>query len=213
MAKFKKIAIYVVSGLVILFIGSGIGSSGAKVTLNEKKVNAEQLDKEITSLKADKKKEIGEVSKAKKEHKDIFDTIANKDKAIADQQKAKQDLDVLNGQLKDIQSKIDQANNDLKSKQDELASVSGQIVKAQGDPKKLGAGQYIVGKDIPAGRYTAHALGSGSNFFVYDGSSGSAKVNTILGNEAGLGSGDYTFFCSDNDIIETHESVQLTPVQ
>jgi hypothetical protein len=63
------------------------------------------------------------------------------------------------------------------------------------------------------GRYVAHALGSGSNFFLYDGGSGSPKVNTILGTAGGIGSGNYTFFCGEGDIIETHESVQLTPAK
>lgn len=121
---------------------------------------------------------------------------------------------------KDIDAKLTEAKKglsdtgaQLKDTQAKLASATGELQKAEGAPKKLGAGQYVVGKDIQAGRYVAHALGRGSNFFVHDAGSGLAKVNTILGTAGGIGTGDYTFFCDDGDIIETHELVQLTAVK
>jgi hypothetical protein len=115
--------------------------------------------------------------------------------------------------LNEAKKGLSDAQAQLKDTEAKLASATGQLQKSEGAPKKLGSGQYVVGKDIPAGRYTAHALGRGLNFFVYDGGSGSANVKTILGSAGGIGSGDYTFFCNDGDIIETHESVQLTPVE
>lgn len=130
------------------------------------------------------------------------------DKALALSNKT----DELKQQISDSEDKLNSLKSDIKGKEGKLSSLTGQIVKAKGSPKTLGAGQYVVGKDIPAGRYKAHALGRGSNFFVYD-SDGSPSVNTILGNAGGIGSGDYTFFCDDGNIIETDESVQLIPVK
>jgi hypothetical protein len=78
-------------------------------------------------------------------------------------------------------------------------------------PVTLGSGEYIVGKDVPTGRYKASGS---SNLMVYGQGGkkgGNIKVNTILGN-GDVGSGDYTFWAEDGDLIETHAKLKLTPV-
>lgn len=211
--KSKKFWIKVAALVVAISIIYSMGNSNAKVDLNKEKVDYDQL---VSAIK-DKQKEVDSVQSklddinnqynAKSaEFEEAKKVVANKndmDKQILD----------LSKQIDDKKSQISGLDGQIKSKNDELSSLSGQIVKAKGAPKTLGSGQYVVGKDIPEGRYTAHALASGSNFFVYDGSSGSSKVNTILGKADGLGTGDYTFFCSSGDIIKTEEPVSLTPVQ
>ncbi|MYL62130.1 hypothetical protein GLW07_02045 [Bacillus hwajinpoensis] len=85
------------------------------------------------------------------------------------------------------------------------------MVKKNEEPIKLTAGQYIVGSDIPEGRYQVTNIGEGTNFFVYD-PSGLPKVNTILGDSI-VGTGDFVFFTSDGDMIETLGPVKLIPVE
>lgn len=229
---FKTKTFKIIAGIVVAFfvlcIGSAMGSSDAKSNIGKETVTYVDLLNKVDSAKsklkdennqlADAQMTIAQGESAKKELNDaeakLKDAQAELDKKLADGQK---DIDAkladANKQLSNNQAKANDLQSQVDAKQKELDSLTGQVVKASGAPKRLSSGQYVVGKDIPAGRYTVHALGSGSNFFVYDGSDGSAKVNTILGNADGLGSGDYTFFCSDKDIIETHEPVQLTPVQ
>lgn len=211
----------IIGAFVLIFIGAGIGSSGAEATVHDKKMDVTALDKEIGKVK----KDLSSMKKNKDETKAIIDKKDSATKELAATEAKLKDIKgTLDQELtegrKDIDAKLAEAKKglsdvqaQLKDTQGKLASATGQLQKAEGAPKKLGSGQYVVGKDIPAGRYIAHALGSGSNFFVYDGSGGSAKVNTILGSAGGIGSGDYTFFCDDGDIIETHESVQLSPVK
>ncbi|MEH7332529.1 hypothetical protein V7161_07830 [Neobacillus drentensis] len=221
MKKYLKIAGIILGAFVLIFIGAGIGSSGAETTVHDKKMDITALDKEISKLKKD-------VSSLKKDRDEAQTIIDKKDSAQKELTESEAKLKDIKGTLdkeladgrKDIDAKLAEAKKglsdaeaQLKDTQAKLASATGQLQKAEGAPKKLGSGQYVVGKDIPAGRYVAHALGRGSNFFVYDGDSGSAKVNTILGSAGGIGTGDYTFFCDEGDIIETHESVQLTTVK
>jgi exonuclease VII large subunit len=194
--KFKSIAIYSVSSIVLLLIGSAIGSSGAQTTLNGKKMDAETLEKQINQLKT-------ELNDLKEKNKEAFDIVANKDKA-------KTELDKLQKELASTKSQLDNANSQLADKQKELAVLSGQIQEAKSAPKTLQAGFYVVGSDIPAGRYKATPIGSGSNFIVYDGEM--PVVNTILGND-GLGVPSYTFDCKDGEKIQTEAPVQLTPLQ
>lgn len=48
-------------------------------------------------------------------------------------------------------------------------------------PFTLGAGQYVVGEDIPAGKYTCTAVSGGGNFIGSVESLGRAGLNEILG--------------------------------
>ncbi|MEW4211715.1 hypothetical protein Q0O85_24565 [Priestia megaterium] len=53
-------------------------------------------------------------------------------------------------------------------------------------------------------------MGRGTNFIFY-GDDGSAVVNPILGTSNG--SGDYVFFATDGEIIQTEGQVKLIPVE
>ncbi|MCM3570317.1 hypothetical protein [Neobacillus mesonae] len=221
MKKILKIAGIIIGAIVFILIGTGIGSSGAEATVNGKKMDITSLDKEISKMK----KDLNSIKQERNEAKAIIDKKDAAEEELADAEAKLKDIKgTLDKELaegrKDVDAKLQGAKKELSNTQAKLketkaklASATGQLQKAEGAPKKLGSGQYVVGKDIPAGRYNAHALGRGSNFFVYDGASGSAKVNTILGTAGGIGTGDYTFFCQDGDIIETHEPVRLTPVK
>ncbi|PKH10156.1 hypothetical protein CXF70_11425 [Planomicrobium sp. MB-3u-38] len=78
------------------------------------------------------------------------------------------------------------------------------------EPIQLSAGTFIVGQDVPPGRYKAEPVGRGSNFQTYD-DSGSIDVNTILGGT--YGEAEYIFYVFDGYIIENHSTATLTPVE
>ena len=141
-------------------------------------------------------------------------------KVVFDQAKALVDQkDQLTQQISDsketissLEEKAKNLNAEIDNKQSELDKITGEIKVKKEAPIFLNSGQYIVGKDIPAGRYRATNIGEGSNFFVYD-ESGEAVVNTILGDPSTGGTGDYVFFCDDGNIIQTEARVKLIPVE
>jgi cell division protein FtsL len=201
MKKVKKIAIYVVSAIVLLFIGSGIGSSGAKTTLDGEKVTASQLEKKIS----DDKSKLSGLNDQLAESQTTLVKAGDAKKELSDIQPK---IDDAKKQLSDTQSKVGDLQSQLDAKQKQLDSLKGQIAQAADAPKTLPAGNWSVGKDIPAGRYTATPIGEGSNFAVED--NGSYPVNTILGSN---GVPSYTFDCSEGQTIQTEAPVKLTPVE
>lgn len=110
-------------------------------------------------------------------------------------------LNIKNEELKNLSSQVEQ-------KQTELDKLNGDIIQAKGQPITLPAGQFVVGNDVPAGRYN---VSGSSNFFVYS-SSGRLKVNTILGNGY-VGRGDYVCTLDTGDNIENHARTTFTPIQ
>jgi hypothetical protein len=74
------------------------------------------------------------------------------------------------------------------------------------------AGQLVVGKDIPAGRYKVTAIGRGDNFFVYN-SSGENLVNTIIYSNSDLGVPEYVTLLSDGDVVDAHSPFKYQPVE
>lgn len=194
--KVFKIVGTVVAGFVILFMGSAIGSSEAKTTLDGHLVNANQLEKKINDDKS--------------KLKDLNNQLGDAQNTITQAKDAQGQLDDTNSKFSDAKSQLDDVNSQLADKQKQLNSLTGQIAKATGQPKTIPAGQFNIGDGgIAAGRYTVTPIGEGSNFFIYD-SNGLATVNTILGS---MGVPSYTFDCEDGDTLKTEAPVKLTPVQ
>ena len=115
---------------------------------------------------------------------------------------------------KEVTQKMDNVHEALKVDKTEVPIKKIEAPKKKEIPRKpviLGAGKHIAGKDFPIGRYKATNVGRGSNFIVY-GSDKNLKENTILGNGT-IGSGDYTFWAENGDLIDTHAKVKLIPVK
>ncbi len=205
--------------IILLIIGIVIGNKTAKVDLNNQKISAEKLQKEISQLKNQKKDLSNSTSKLNDVNKQItdaetkLDDLKKQNQEVLDLVKDKDDLkkeyDKAASQLSDIKKQLSDAKSDLDSTNDQVDKASGTLQQAKGEPKTLSAGNYVVGSDLPAGRYKAVPVGEGSNFFVRD-PGGSTYVNTILGND---GEASYTFECSNGDTIETESSVKLIPLK
>lgn len=104
---------------------------------------------------------------------------------------------------------LENINSQISQKQAELNQLTGNIAQAKGQPISLQAGQFIVGKDIPEGRYN---VSGSSNFIVHDGFTGRIKVNTILG-YGYVGDGDYICTLDNGDEINNHAPSTLTPIE
>ena len=91
--------------------------------------------------------------------------VANKNQLTSEVDKLGKDVEAKEGEV----GKLD---GDIQAKNSELQKLTEGVKAKQEEPRMLGAGEYIVGKDIPAGRYKAAAVGRGSNFVVFDSKSG-----------------------------------------
>jgi hypothetical protein len=186
-------------GIAIVF---SMGSNSASVDLGKEKV---KLDK-LTSMVKYEQKKLDAIDKEYKSKSTEFEAAK---KVVADKTSAENQIADLNKQIDSKKGEISGLDSQIKAKNDQLSSLTGQIQAKNEAPKVLPAGEFIVGKDVPASRYKAVPNGEGSNFVVYS-SSGSLKVNTILGS---IGVNEYVFFAESGDQIKTGASVKLIPVQ
>lgn len=122
------------------------------------------------------------------------------------------DKQTYNSNLQEYIDKKDSYDAEIASMQSDIAALSSQaetIRKSMipnGKGVKLPAGQFIVGKDIPAGRYKV----TGTSNFMID---GSTDVNTILkGPDDDLGVSSYVCTLSDGDSIKAEGADTFTPI-
>ncbi|MFD1039258.1 hypothetical protein ACFQ3N_12770 [Virgibacillus byunsanensis] len=236
MAKFKKLLSNkkILIGLVafiILILGYAVGSGSAKANLDEGKVSYEALLSKIEQLEStiknvestieDKENVLDEVEGKVQEANDKLDEEesklnSKKDEVdeifslIDEKEVFSSDIEALQKELDNKSTEVDEISSLIEVKQSELEKIENSIVKKKAEPIDLLSGEYIVGSDVPAGRYQATNVGRGSNFVVYS-SGGSLKVNTILGDD--WGDGDYVFWAEDGDFIETAAQVKLIPIE
>lgn len=192
----------IICGLIIIililcvFIGYYVGNNSAfdEAVMIEVANARKASDDELLALNqkiADAQKEIdskNEIIKAADEY------AANKEQLEQDYKNKSSELDSLNAQVT--------------SKQAELDTLTGNIVKAKSEPKTLSSGEFVVGSDLPAGRYNV----SGSSNFVVHSSSGKLKVNTILGT-SNVGQGDYVCTLVDGDTMKLSARTTFTPIE
>ncbi|ASN06019.1 hypothetical protein [Virgibacillus necropolis] len=227
MKKLKSMKLWGValSAIVLLIVAYNIGANGAKATVGGEKLRYDEIVKKIDESN-NALNEANNVLKKKeakvKENEVAFqeqeEKLENKRKEVDDALALLDTRDKLNNEIEGLKTEVDglksnrdNIKSDIETKQKELDEIASVIKRKKADPIELLSGQYKVGKDVPEGRYQVTNVGSGTNFVVYD-SDGYPTVNTILGDD-GIGSGDYVFFTSVGDIIETMGQVKLTPVE
>ncbi len=214
----------IVTVLLVLVFVYAVGVESAKVEMGEEKLTAEELqgkvkslEEEVGGLETEKQTLNDEISTLqdeviakeeklsdlKAEHEDVYALVDNKGQL-------EEDVKTLESELGTIQTDIENAKSELDIINGEIAAASGKLQEIDEAPVELASGQYFVGQDFPAGRYKATNVGQGSNFIVYS-SSGTLKVNTILGEDWGYG--DYVFYAEEGDLVETAAKVKLIPVE
>jgi septal ring factor EnvC (AmiA/AmiB activator) len=224
--KKYKILIFSAAAIIFFLIAFNMGISAATVDLEEEKVTYDKLvsriaDKEVEldsknkSLEDLEKKiltkaeELTSVRKRVDENQDIIEEASA---IVNDKENILKDISDIRSQISSKQNELDKLTSDIKAKETELARVTGQIQETEEAPKQLSAGQFLVGKDIPEGRYKVTPIGRGSNFVVYD-SSGSLVTNTILSSIPNHGVSEYVTFLSDGEIIDSSTPAKYTPVK
>lgn len=195
----------------------------AEITESEKEAKDEgekllSIQNEISSAEEQLATETQNLEEAKVKTEEVKKLLDEKENVSADIEKlkkekesTKKEMSKLEDDIKAKKDKVSTLDDTIKAKKKEINQLEETIVKKKEEPIKLTAGQYIVGSDIPEGRYQVTNVGEGTNFFVYD-PSGLPTVNTILGDSI-VGTGDFVFFTSDGDMIETLGPVKLIPVE
>lgn len=187
------VGIIVVLLIITATIGFNVGETQGKTqAVDEVAVRA------LTKIKEENDSELTET-------KQIIENNRETLKAIDDYNANKEQFDK---EISDKFTKLEQLNADVGAKQAELDLLTGEVTKAKSAPKTLSAGQFVVGTDLPVGRYN---VSGSSNFIVYE-ANGRLKVNTILGN-SGIGKGDYVCTLTSGDQMDLHGRTTFTPIQ
>lgn len=192
----------IVTGVaVILIIVAGVWGHSAGYQ--------SKIDSQTLKLDAQYKEAYDKLESTKKE-------LKNNEQALKEVEEYKKNEKELNNKLASVNQEITTKSGELQGlttqveqKQAELDKLNGDIIQAKGQPISLSAGQFIVGKDIPAGRYN---VSGSSNFIVHSGTTGRSKVNTILG-DSWVGDGDYVCTLDVGDEIDNHARATLTPIE
>jgi septal ring factor EnvC (AmiA/AmiB activator) len=212
-----------VGGILVFLIAFSIGTNAASVDLgNEKatyeelverigKKNDELLEKEnsldeINDEITSKAEELSDIEKQIEKNQNTIDEAMD---IIENKESIQNEINDLKRKLSSSEVELSKLSAHIEAKESELAAVTGELREKVEAPKQLSAGQFIVGKDIPSGRYKAVPVGQGSNLFVY-GLDGMSVVNTILGDH---GVPEYVFFAEEGYIIETRAPAKFIPVE
>lgn len=213
-----KISLLVAALILIISVSYSIGKNTATISLEKEKVTYDELQNQIKGKESDLSqltKTLTElettISEKNSTNKELNTEISNKESLLKEVELYSTSKTEKTQEITNLDSEITKLSADIESKKTELASVSEAIIKQKAAPIQLSAGQYIVGQDIPAGRYKAIPVGRGSNLFVFD-TSGSSVVNTILGN-SDISTPEYVFYAFDDYIIETRAAAQFIPVE
>lgn len=179
-----KIREIVIIGVAALLVGAVCGGAGmyayATPVIQSTKSELSQSKTDYSKLQKDRDK-----------------TAAD----LADYERLYGTYNSLNDEVDDLKGKVSDA-------QDQLDALNGEIDKVKGDPIQLPAGEFTVGKDVPAGRYI---ISGDSNFATFD-TTGRTDINTILGGGA-VGSGDYHGYLPEGYYIKNYAPATLTPVE
>lgn len=193
-----------------------VGFNKASVLLNDKKVTADEIDKEIKELQ-NEPESIGEKVEAMEEEE------SSKKADLEGLQIRYEEVSGLVSQKENIQKEIDTLVNQVDEKNGELKKISGEvsnkksvldklnkgILAKKKEPRTLVAGVFEAGKDIPPGRYKVEPVNGFGNYFV----NGGSKVNIILGRGDDLFLPEYVFELYEGDEIEATLSVKYTLVE
>ncbi len=197
MTKELKIVMGISLALIIL-VGIISYRSGFNKNISTRIYSLSEQYREIADKLEETKTEL-------KENENLLNDLKDYEK---NRKELNENLKTKTAELETKSKDLEGINTQISQKQAELDKLNGDIIQAKGQPITLPAGQFVVGNDVPAGRYN---VSGSSNFFVYS-SSGRLKVNTILGNSY-VGRGDYVCTLDTGDNIENHARTTFTPIQ
>lgn len=203
------IAIILVSGAY--FVGTSTTKTkieGKSYTLNElssklveEKKSIDMLNKDTDSKRTDLSELKQDVADLQSEKKDIEELIVNR--STIEEEVAKKEEEKKNKQIE-----LDTVNGSIVEKNAELEKLTYIIVAKKQEPIQMPAGNFVVGTDVPAGRYKIEPNGWSGNYFVNE-----YKTNIILGVGDSFQLSEYIISLKTGDKIEQGLPVKYTAVE
>ncbi|NIK12158.1 hypothetical protein [Alkalibacillus almallahensis] len=206
---FLSTLLVVIAFIIAYQFGYGNGFEDKKALIDEEKVSYESLSEQTNTLQGDLNNYEEKIETKESELDDLETQVDSKNSELEQLIQLEEDRDDLVSEKSTLESDVSDLEDKVNSLETELSNLEGGVEKAEGENKHLGAGHFVVGTDLPEGRYEVYPEGRGSNFVVRN-SGGSLKVNTILGRS---GVESYVFTATEGDTIETEESVRFEPVE
>lgn len=188
---------------MLVFVSYNVGLLGGNTAVGEERMNYKQLMSNMQEVEE-------RLERKKTEFYDLNEEVRILEVEIENKREAIDEALAIYEDRKKIEMEIQELDIVLSKKKDELASITGELKRKEGDPIVLSAGHYVVGKDLPPGRYIAEANGGSGNFFVRN--DGRSKVSVTLG-EGGMREEEYVFFAESGDTMELNTATKFTKVE
>lgn len=160
--------------LVVCLCTAGGLIVGMKLTVNDAAVMAvakskESLDTELTKSASD----LDQLKKEIKSQQPVLEELS-----AYKENKAKYDTEI-----EEKSKQISTLDGQIEAKKEELSKLTGQVDTIKNAPIVLSAGVYVVGSDVPAGKYDIQWISGSGNFF----GDGDNFVNEIFGTHTSYG--------------------------
>ncbi|MFS7389882.1 hypothetical protein AB6884_10335 [Carnobacterium maltaromaticum] len=159
------------------------------------------LNKDTDSKRTDLSELKQGVADLQAEKKDIEELIASR--STIEGEVAKKEEEKKNKQIE-----LDTVNGSIGEKNAELEKLTNIIVAKKQEPIQMPAGNFVVGTDVPAGRYKIEPNGGSGNYFVNE-----YKTNIILGVGDSFQLSEYIISLKTDDKIEQGLAVKYTAVE
>ncbi|KIL46427.1 hypothetical protein KP77_25540 [Jeotgalibacillus alimentarius] len=212
--------------LGIFLLGTGVGNGYATVPLDDVKFNYDEAQNEVLTkqeaiedLEAELEAKQKEIESAESKHDSVLKNIEDDQEKYDTAMTLYEDRETLSKEVKELtdnleskQSQVAGLDETIDTKKAELSTVNERIKAAEGGPIELPAGKFVVGKDLPVGRYKVEPIGRGSNFATYD-NEGYLDVNIILSADSSIGVSEYVTYMLADYLIESDTPAIYTPVQ
>lgn len=189
--------------LIIVSYLLGANSAANKEMVAKKLSRDDEYSRTVKELQEASDK----LQNTKDEIKQQEDLVAELNDYKASREQKTKEITSLDADINNKTTTVSTLDNDIAAKSAELDSLKNAIKTTGEAPKVLPAGQFIAGKDIPAGRYTVTGKGN----FVVHSATGRLKVNTILG--GGMFEDSYTCYIDAGDELKLSSKDTFTPVQ
>lgn len=149
------------------------------------------------------------IKTAETELKDLGENLQTTQQELNDNKEEFEELTKLSEKRGELEKEVTSLDNEIKTKQKELVSVTAEVEKSEKETIEVGAGHFVFGEDVPAGRYEAFPAGQSSKITVKD-FSGEVRVNEVIGAED---SPSYVFEALDDYTLELNGAVELVPLK
>lgn len=159
------------------------------------------LNKDTDSKRIDLSELKQGVADLQSEKKDIEELIANRSTIEGEVTKIEEGK-------KNKQTELDTINGSIGEKNAELEKLTNIIVAKKQEPTQMPAGNFVVGTDVPAGRYKIEPNGGSGNYFVNE-----YKTSIILGVGDSFQLSEYIISLKTGNKIEQGLPVKYTAVE